>query len=231
VVSYEKKKNNNTYDFTIVEDEKKLAKNSKIFRSLRMKNNPGLKDASGKKLVGGQDTCQGDSGGPLWVMENGKAYLVGVVNRGRGCAKQQSVGIYARVKFYLKWIFKHVNKKKVYTPENRGDVVEHGGDDTNVVRQIDPCTKQGLLGDPKPITVRPYCRAAVSCKKKQPVKPVNQIKVIKKIAKKNSRRKKRVKRKKGKNKRRETKETKEDNDKSEVLDGKKYMVLVRVIPR
>ena len=38
----------------------------------------------------------GDSGGPLWVTENGKAYLVGVVNRGRGCAKQQSVGIYAR---------------------------------------------------------------------------------------------------------------------------------------
>ena len=29
-------------------------------RSLRLQNNPGLKDASGKKLVGGQDTCKGD---------------------------------------------------------------------------------------------------------------------------------------------------------------------------
>ena len=57
-----------------------------------------LKDLSAKKglIIGGQDTCQGDSGGPLWVEEKGKAVLVGLVSRGRGCAKQNYPGIYTR---------------------------------------------------------------------------------------------------------------------------------------
>ena len=38
----------------------------------------------------------GDSGGPLYVMEGGKAILVGLVSRGRGCAKQNQVGLYTR---------------------------------------------------------------------------------------------------------------------------------------
>ena len=28
-------------------------------------------------VLGGQDTCQGDSGGPLWVLQGGKAVLIG----------------------------------------------------------------------------------------------------------------------------------------------------------
>ena len=69
-------------------------------------------------IIGGQDTCQGDSGGPLWVEEDGvgltimndtdlegsllfryllfSAILVGLVARGRGCAKQNYPGIYTR---------------------------------------------------------------------------------------------------------------------------------------
>ena len=47
-------------------------------------------------IIGGQDTCQGDSGGPLWVEEDGKAVLVGLVSRGRGCAKRNYPGIYTR---------------------------------------------------------------------------------------------------------------------------------------
>ena len=47
-------------------------------------------------IIGGADTCYGDSGGPLWVMHNRKAYLVGLVSRGRGCAQQNNVGIYTR---------------------------------------------------------------------------------------------------------------------------------------
>lgn len=43
----------------------------------------------GDTVMGGVDTCQGDSGGPLWVTlknnatNTSKAYLVGVVSRGR----------------------------------------------------------------------------------------------------------------------------------------------------
>jgi secreted trypsin-like serine protease len=47
---------------------------------------------------------QGDSGGPLYVVENEKrAVLVGVVNRGEGCARKNAMGIYAfSVQFWRK---------------------------------------------------------------------------------------------------------------------------------
>ena len=42
------------------------------------------------------DTCTGDSGGPL-VMEVDKPMLVGVVNWGHGCYRQDSAGVYLRI--------------------------------------------------------------------------------------------------------------------------------------
>lgn len=42
------------------------------------------------------DTCEGDSGGPL-VMEVDRPLLVGVVNFGFGCYREQSAGVYLRV--------------------------------------------------------------------------------------------------------------------------------------
>ena len=39
---------------------------------------------------------QGDSGGPLYMIDGDRAVLVGIVNRGEGCARKNSVGIYAR---------------------------------------------------------------------------------------------------------------------------------------
>jgi len=53
---------------------------------------------------GGSDSCQGDSGGPLWVIKDKKAYITGIINRGQGCAKKDSYGIYARVKYHRNWI-------------------------------------------------------------------------------------------------------------------------------
>ena len=60
---------------------------------------------SKKKLqIGGSDACQGDSGSPLikWqrIRKNRqisqKAYLIGIVSRGEGCAYYDLPGIYTR---------------------------------------------------------------------------------------------------------------------------------------
>lgn len=42
------------------------------------------------------DTCEGDSGGPL-VMEDDRPILVGIVNFGFGCYRENSAGIYLRI--------------------------------------------------------------------------------------------------------------------------------------
>ena len=42
------------------------------------------------------DTCEGDSGGPL-VMEDERPVLVGIVNFGFGCYRENSAGIYLRI--------------------------------------------------------------------------------------------------------------------------------------
>ena len=41
--------------------------------------------------------------------------LVGVVNRGEGCARKDALGIYARVKFHLGWIKSVVKGGGCYT--------------------------------------------------------------------------------------------------------------------
>ncbi|MCU0831615.1 MAG: serine protease [Rhizobiaceae bacterium] len=53
---------------------------------------------------GGTDTCQGDSGGPMVVRSNGVPYLVGITSFGRGCARPNFPGVYARVSQLNSWI-------------------------------------------------------------------------------------------------------------------------------
>ena len=59
--------------------------------------------------AGGIDACQGDSGGPLAALDvRGRAYQIGVISFGDGCAERQRPGVYARVSAYRDWIESHV---------------------------------------------------------------------------------------------------------------------------
>ena len=75
--------------------------------------------AENKTYIGGSDACQGDSGGPLTKYQTVKeasgkidkrAFIIGLVSRGEGCAFFNKPGIYTKVKHYIPWITKHVGK-------------------------------------------------------------------------------------------------------------------------
>ncbi|MEM7007174.1 MAG: trypsin-like serine protease [Pseudomonadota bacterium] len=67
---------------------------------------------------GGIDSCQGDSGGPLASLDKlGRAYQIGIVSFGFGCAEANSPGVYARVSTYRDWIATHVPDAKFVDAE------------------------------------------------------------------------------------------------------------------
>ncbi|XP_068711848.1 MAM and LDL-receptor class A domain-containing protein 1-like isoform X1 [Montipora foliosa] len=59
---------------------------------------------------GGVDACQGDSGGPMVCETAGKYYLQGATSWGFGCASPGKFGVYAKVKYLLKWINEEMAK-------------------------------------------------------------------------------------------------------------------------
>lgn len=60
-------------------------------------------------LRSGNDACQGDSGGPLYFWlghgkKEKKAFIIGIVSRGHGCALKNKAGVYTRIRAFLPWI-------------------------------------------------------------------------------------------------------------------------------
>lgn len=71
---------------------------------------------------GKRDACQGDSGGPLmWNNQHGsldqvsseKWYQLGLVSFGHGCANSEYPGVYTRISYYMPWILRIVNGRKL----------------------------------------------------------------------------------------------------------------------
>ncbi len=82
----------------------------------RVQNRLGIRDHKYDFYLGGTDSCQGDSGGPLfrWYRvgsggrggnsEDLRAFVIGTVSRGTGCANFNQPGIFSRVTKHLDWI-------------------------------------------------------------------------------------------------------------------------------
>jgi len=59
---------------------------------------------------GGIDACQGDSGGPFVCRKKARFQLTGVVSFGRGCARANLYGVYAKVSKYVNWIKRKIKE-------------------------------------------------------------------------------------------------------------------------
>ena len=95
---------------------KRLKSKSFFFKLIgSSRNYLGLGKSKYDFYIGGTDSCQGDSGGPFYQWfnhgrEKKRAFLIGVVSRGTGCANYNSPGIFTRITQHLTWIRRHTRK-------------------------------------------------------------------------------------------------------------------------
>ena len=60
-------------------------------------------------LQGETDACQGDSGGPAVGEVQGRATLFGITSWGYGCGRPNKLGVYTKVREFVKSIKEHTN--------------------------------------------------------------------------------------------------------------------------
>lgn len=59
---------------------------------------------------GGRDSCQGDSGSPFTMIEDNRAWAVGIVSWGIECGRVGTYGVYTSISNYLGWINKTMHE-------------------------------------------------------------------------------------------------------------------------
>jgi len=184
-------------------------------KSIRLEKSV-LKDHN--MLLGGVDTCNGDSGGPLWLNTNDtymdgkpqeRAYLIGVIARGKGCALGNIPGIYGRVKTVLEWIIASTNKTQIYKKKSGA-------------MDIESILEPARIGETREIS--PFWEEKLPEKKKNKGKEGKKEKKKKKTRKKKQKRrrksKKNKKKQRSKNNKKKGKRSRKKNKKGE-RKGKK----------
>ncbi len=63
---------------------------------------------------GGKDSCVDDSGGSMVADHMGKTYSIGIVSWGRGCARPNLYGVYARTHTFVDWVESYIGSERSF---------------------------------------------------------------------------------------------------------------------
>jgi len=88
------------------------------------------------------DACQGDSGGPLVCEEDGKYIIHGATSWGRGCAKKNFPGIWARVFEVMDFIDEHLRGGGSGCEDTDNGKKDKDGDGCSWYTEFDPTRRR-----------------------------------------------------------------------------------------